>query len=154
MICKFFTKPKHQFYIISYTYATIYTIFSTLFYSVSKHTQLYSLKLSFFFFLATPLLSPESYEASGWPPGAHSRGLAHEATELGQTWLVSKPGKISWAKPAPSQSSSCLPGLMSSFPSRKLTAKISLLKLKAHPSLPEAKPFYHSGLLFAYRLTD
>lgn len=152
MICKFFTKPKHQFYIISYTYVTIqyFPHYSTVYLSTHNCT----VKILLFFFLATPLLSPESYEAPGWPPGAHSRGLAHEVTEPGQTWLVSKPGKISQAKPAPSQSSSCLPGFTSSFPSRKLTAKISLLKRKAHPSLPEAKPSYHSGLLFAYRFTD
>lgn len=57
----------------------------------------------------------------------------------------------SQVKPAPSQSSSGLPGLTSFVPSRKLPAKKSLLKLKASPPPVEAK---HLTTLGFHLLTD
>lgn len=136
---------------------TICTIFFTVFYSVSKHTQLYTLKFSLFLFLflfgnslPRPLLSPTS------PLWAHSRGLAHEAVLIQGThgffqkiWEESKSSKTSpftkffWS---PRPNVFC--------PQQKVTSKKVLVEAEGLPSSCRSQTSYHSGLPFAYRFTN
>ena len=117
--------------------------------TVYLSTQLYTLKFSVFvcLFSGAPLpcclLSPTSH------PGTQQRPSTRGGP--GQTWLVSK----AWEESKSGQTSTFtkfLPPRPNIFcPQQKANSKSPLLKVNAHPSIPEAK---HLTTLRFYLLTD